>query len=207
MTETMQKRKCVILDLDDVINNFLGYLCYIHNHKHNTSVSPSQIITWALDTDDNSDIFGEVNKDATLDKTFKEYENEGLYAILPVFYEAKQAFKIYRDLGYAIVFLTARDEKFRKQTELNLWANDLIPDKMIFAKDKVKMINELAERFEIIMFCDDRAQTVKSVNTNCKVKYPVLINKSHNKDAKLSQNIIRADDLLGTIKYLTKKEV
>lgn len=205
MTETMNKRRAIILDLDDCVFDFIGHLCLLHNKKYNTHITRSHITRFDLDVEER-DIYGVVLKNATLEKTFKELEPYGLYAVLPVFYEAKQAFKIFKDLGYAIIFLTARSEKFRKQTEIAIWLNDIIPDKLVFNKNKVNAINSLSEKYEIVMFADDKPQTVKSVNTNCKVKYPILITRTYNEKAKLSQNIYRCNDLLETIKFLIKKE-
>jgi len=69
-----------------------------------------------------------------------------------------------------------------------LVANDIEFDGLIMSKDKATEINRLQERFNVVMFADDRASTVRSVNNNCDVKYPILVNRAHNERYKsLSQ--------------------
>jgi hypothetical protein len=55
------------------------------------------------------------------------------------------------------------------------------------------------------MFIDDNANTVKIIYENCKVENVCIVEKAHNKNIELDENIIRVDSLFESIRYL--KEV
>jgi uncharacterized HAD superfamily protein len=203
----MEKRpKAVCLDLDDTVLDFIGQLCIVHNQKHKTFVTRSEVVGYPLKGDEVENIYGTLVEGENLEKTFKELEPHGLYAVLPVFQEAKQALELIREMGYKIIFMTARPPQFREQTELSLIVNHIKYDMLLFEIDKATAINKLNEQYEVVLFADDKASTVRAVNNKCQVKYPILINRAHNERYKsLSQKIIRANDLLETIKLLRKE--
>jgi len=198
------KCKAIVSDLDDCIVDFIGFLCLIHNKKHRTTITRGDIVNYPMNEVEAEDIDGNVTKGITLYKTFKDLESHGLYAVLPDFPEAKQAIRMIKDeLGYKIILMTARAEKFRDQTELNLLRNNIPYDELYFSKNKADDINKLKEKYDIHLFADDRASTVREVNLKCKIKYPILINRPHNERYKvLAKEIIRANDLLEVVKYL-----
>jgi predicted secreted acid phosphatase len=207
LTKQRRKKKAVVLDLDDTVFDFLGYLITLHNALHSTAVTKEDVKTWDLDDDAGTeDIYGRIHEDATLGKTFHDFESHGLYAVLPLVFGARQAIRIYDEFGYSIIFLTARDKKFEKDTILALLDKDIPYEKLLFNKDKAAEIKKLEKSYDIVLFADDRAASVKSVNNNCKVKTPVLINRPHNNNAKISQRIVRVRDLLETVKFLEENK-
>jgi len=197
-----QKPKAVCLDVDDVIADFIGFLILIHNKRHKTYLTRNEISGYPMKGDEIEDIYGDIVPNENIIKTFKDLEPHGLYAILPIFPEARQAMILMKELGYKIILMTARPTKFKEQTILNLQRNDVPYDELFFEKDKAEKINKLKDKYDIVLFADDRASTVKSVNNNCNVQYPVLVNRPHNEKSSLSKNITRVDDLLETIKLL-----
>jgi uncharacterized HAD superfamily protein len=99
--------------------------------------------------------------------------------------------------------LTARNERFRLATEYNLNDQDIYYDELYFSKDKVKIIKQLSKEYNIVMFADDKASTVKSVAESCKVKNIFLINKAHNKEEEIDEEEVkRANDLMDCLKEL-----
>jgi len=205
--ETSQLPRAIVLDIDDTICDFLGQLCLLHNRLHNTHVTRADVVGYPLKGEDElEDIHGNIVRDANIEKTFRKYEPHGLYAVLPVFPEAKQAIEIMQELGYKIILMTARPKQYEEQTKLSLMSNNIKYDRLIFDYKKADRILELKEEFDIIMFADDRASTVKNVNNNCSIKYPILINKPHNENASTSQKITRVDDLLEVVKFLKEEK-
>ena len=52
MVTKSKKRKIptVILDIDDTICSFMGFLCFLYNSKHNTSISESDLTEWGFES-------------------------------------------------------------------------------------------------------------------------------------------------------------
>ena len=78
MTRQKRKKKAVVLDLDDTVFDFLGYLITLHNEIYNTAVNREDVKSWDLDDDTGTeDIYGRIHEDATLGKTFHDFEAHG----------------------------------------------------------------------------------------------------------------------------------
>ncbi len=199
------KPKAIVLDYDDTVVAFLQTLCRIHNLKHGTCLTDHDIKTWNFDDIDIIDARGVRVIGKELRETFKITEEHGLYALLPPLDYAKYALDTMSEIGYKIIIMTARDERFRETTELNALERELTYDEMHFSKDKVKTIKELSKIYNIVMFVDDKASTVQSVSENCRVKQVCLINKAHNKSVEVDEEeIIRVNDLMDCVKALKR---
>jgi len=199
-----KKEKIVVLDADDTIFDFLGGLCKVHNKRNGTCITPADIEDWNFESLEMKDARGNVVKGVDFRKTFTDYEADGLYVGLDILGDADFALELIKKLGYKIIILTARDDKYGKQTELNLIFNRISSyvDDIFFKADKVKKIKELSKVYHVVMFVDDRATTVASVLDNCNVDKVFLVDKGHNKTVELDEEIIRVKDLYGTVKYL-----
>jgi hypothetical protein len=207
------KPKVIILDVDDTILDFCGFLCSLHNKKYGTCISPNDLTDWNFSSVEVKDANGNVVLGSQLRATFEEYEADGLYVGLDVLGDADFALEIMKKLGYKIILLTARNEKFGKQTELNLIMNKIYQfiDEIHFKSDKnienfkTNKIKELSKIYNIQLFADDRAETVMQISENCKVDKIFLINKAHNKNIEIEdENIVRVGDLMEAVRYLKK---
>jgi len=203
--EESKKRKrrpyAVVLDYDDTCVDFIGFLCTLHNHLHGTCMTRRDVVNWCFSDIDMKDARGHTVTGAEFNSTFKEWENDGLYASLPALKDARRAIDLMKTLGYKVIILTARDEKYRKQTELNAMHQHLKYDELHFSNDKVKTIRELSKVYNIKMFADDKASTVISIAEKCKVKHVFLIDQEHNSDID-DDDIVRVKDIMETIRYL-----
>lgn len=196
------KPRAVVVDYDDTVADFSGFLCHLHNKIHHTSIVTNDITTWEFEDIRVNDVRGNIVTGEELNRTFKEYEPEGLYAILPVISEAKSALKIMRLLGYKIIILTARKPEHEKQTMLNLLHNDVVYDELYFEEDKVKKIKELSKKYNIQVFADDKLETIEDVVENCKVRKVYLIDKAHNRTEDIDDEIIRITNLFEVVRDL-----
>jgi uncharacterized HAD superfamily protein len=204
-----KKPKAVILDLDDVIVDFLGGLCELYNKHNKTSLSISDLTEWDWKNLDFKDARGNVVKGEALHKLFGEYESNIYVGLEPLPY-ALRALDTIRMYGYKIFIITARNCSFGKSTELNLMFKK-IPHDEVFHKDskeqktedfKVNKIKELSKMYHISFFVDDKLETAQAVFDNCRVDRVYLLNKSHNKEFEVSEDIIRINDLVETIRHL-----
>lgn len=202
----MKKPKAIVLDCDDVIVDFMGYLCWFHNNKYHTDITRNELKEYPIKDSERADIFGRLVKDQDLYKTFKEQEPFGLYRLLPAFIEARQAMEFIEDLGYSIIVMTARDSRYEIDTCASLNAQSLPWDKVILTKDKPGEINKLKEKYDVVMFVDDRLDTVVKVGKECGLEYNICMNKSWNAyGGDMSHDkprILRVNDLMEVIKYL-----
>lgn len=202
MTKRKYKKKVTIWDLDDTCCHFLPELCRLHNKLYGTCVNETDIQDWNFDSLEIKDARGNIVTGKQLRETFKEYEEHGLYSILPFISDAKQTLMFVKKLGYKIIFLTARPPKFEKATILNLIKNDIDYDELYFEEDKVKKIKELSKIYNVQLFVDDKASTVEQVNEKCKVNNVYLINKSYNRDEEVDEDVIRIDNIMECLKKL-----
>lgn len=198
------KLKTIVLDYDDTVVDFLGGLCRIHNKRYNTCISANDIQDWDFSSLEVKDARGNVVKGSELKKTFIAYEDDGLYVGLEMLGDADFALELMKKLGYKVIILTARDEKFGKQTELNLIFNRIAQyvDEVYFKADKVKKIKDLSRTHHIVLFADDKASTVQAVAEECTVDNIFLIEKPHNKNIECDESVMRVRDLLDTVRYL-----
>jgi len=203
--EHKRKRRpyAIVLDYDDTVVDFIGFLCMVHNSIHGTCMTRRDVINWGFKDINMKDARGNTVTGAEFTKTFEEWEENGLYAALPAFKDARRAVDIMRKMGYKIIILTARDEKYRKQTELNAMHQHIYYDELHFSDDKVKTIRELSKTYNIKMFADDKAETVLKIVEKCKVKHVFIIDQEHNKDIDDDEeDIIRVRDIMEAIRYL-----
>jgi len=196
------KPKAVIVDIDDTITNFLPFLCFLHNKLNNTSITEKDITSWNFDNIEFKDVRGNETTGDELRATFRNFEDHGLYAILPPINDARFALDIIHELGYRIILMTARNAKYESQTVLNLIANRFKYDELYFEKDKVKKIKELAKTYNIVLFADDKLDTVIKVSENCNCKKIFLIDKHHNSVVELDEEITRIDNLFEAVRCL-----
>jgi len=197
-----KRKKITCLDLDDCVFDFLGTLLHFYNEKNGTCVTEFDLKTWDFGGIVVKDAKGNEIKGEDIRKFFKEIEDHGLYAFCPVFLPAKQAITMLNEWGYKVIFITSRDPKYQKTTELALAINNIPYYKLIFNWDKCKVINELSEKFEVIGFCDDKLSTVEAVKEKCNLKFNFVASKAHNKDSELKEGIIRVNNLLEMLRYL-----
>lgn len=193
----MTKEKCIILDCDDVICDFVGYVCTLHNKIHKTTHTKYDLKEYNLPIRSEAiDIEGNPVEKG-LYKTFKEYENHGLYSVLPVFEESRQAMQLLKMLNYKIIILTARDPKFKKVTELFLIHQNLPYDELYFSKDKASVLNELNEKYDVVAFVDDKTETILSVKEKCKIRNICLMDQPQNRKDKVgNKGIERINSLM-----------
>jgi len=198
-----RKPKAIVVDLDDTVVGFLQALCKSHNKKYGTCVSHNDIQSWDFEDVDITDARGNRVTGADLIGTFKLYEDNGMYAALKPLDYAKYALDTAHEIGYSVIIVTARNEKYRIATEYNLNDQDIYYDELYFSADKVKTLKELSKKYNLVMFADDKLATVNAIAENCRVKNVFLINKGHNKNYELEDEVVkRADDLMDCLKEL-----
>jgi uncharacterized HAD superfamily protein len=201
------KKKAIVLDIDDTIVQFCSFLCFLHNNLHGTSVSHHDLKQWSFDGLDIKDVRGNRVTGKELKKTFRLYEPDGLYSILPVIKDARFAIKIMKELGYKIILMTARKKEFQRQTILNLVAHNIQYDEVYFtpSHDKAKKIQNISKKYNVVMFADDRYETVKDVNDKCKIEHLFLVNMPYNNAIELdpsTDRIQRINNLFEAIRHL-----
>lgn len=204
----MRKRKIkdsvTIIDIDDTLFNFTGFLCYLYNKLNGTCVSSSDIKEWNFDNLELIDARGNKVIGKNLRNLMYEYETE-IYSALPLLENVKFALDTIKAIGYKIILLTARKDCFKKSTIVSLLSNELPYDEIIFDWDKAKIINDLSKKYIIKLFIDDNAQTIDAVAQLNKVEHICLLDKPHNRNFQIEDGIIRVESLFDSIRYL--KEV
>lgn len=178
----------IVLDFDDTCSSFLGSLCDTHNSIWGGTIHPSNITAWNWDDIDVKDSRGNRVLGKELENTFKKYER-CIYSQMPPFRDTKKTLDMIKHWNYHIIVVTARDEKFRLETEFNFKAYGLPIDELYFTSDKVSKIKELSKRFRIAAFADDKASTVESINNNCKVNKTYMVRAGHNADVEVDDDI------------------
>lgn len=208
------KPKAIVLDYDDTVVDFIGGLCRLHNKKYGTCITANDIRDWNFNSLNVKDIDGKTVVGSQLQATFAEYEPEGLYVGLNMLEYAFSALEIMKQKGYVIIILTARSERYHKQTELNLIFNkiDLLVSRVYckpcdwpgIEKFKVKRLKELSKEFNIVAFADDKLETVQQVNEFCNVANLFLVERGHNLDHEVDEKVIRVKNILEMLRYLKK---
>lgn len=200
----IRKEKAIVVDYDDTVVGFLQSLCKAHNKKYGTCISHNDLKSWDFDDVDITDARGNRVTGKDLRETFQIYEENGMYAALKPLDYAKYALDTAHEIGYKVIIVTARKEKFRVATEYNLNDQDIYYDELYFSSDKVKTIKQLSKTYNIVMFADDKTSTVVNIAENCRgVKSVFLINKAHNKGDEFDEESIkRANDLMDCVKEL-----
>ena len=202
MAKTKTKIPTVVLDIDDTVVHFCNFLCYAYNNIHHTSITESDLTTWDFTTTKVTDHSGKTVSGVEIRQFFKDYEAHGFYTALPPIKESVLAIDFIRKMGYKVILLTARDEKYRKDTELNFSINKIQYDEIIFNAEKVKQINKLARKHNIVAFADDKYDYVRDVAETDKVNICYLINKAHNLSVNTGDDLIRVNDLLEIVRTL-----
>ena len=194
-----------VLDFDDTCVNFIGGIIRLFNQRNNTCLMERDIEVWGFENLKFKDARGNEINGKDLHDLFLEYEKHGLYVGLPLLDSVKEALEWFKKLGYKVIILTARDEKYGKDTELNLKiVHDIAKyvDQVIFEKDKVTKLQELGKTHRIALFADDRACTIKDVAEFCKVEHVVLIDKPHNKNEDIGEHAKRVRNLFECVRFL-----
>ena len=199
-----KKEKIIVVDYDDTVVDFMGFLCRIHNKLNGTCITPSDFKEYDFDKVEIKDVRGNIVHGTEVRDTFLEYESHGLYSALYILPEARFALKFMRELGYKIFILTARKEEYEKQTIMNMLNLNIPYDEVIFCPSdlKAKKIRQLSKTYNIQMFADDKASTVKDVAESTNVNHVVCINQAHNRDEDFDEDVIRVDTLFEAVRLL-----
>lgn len=186
----MNRKKTIVVDYDDTIADFTGYLCQLHNGLYNTLYSPSDFNNYKLPKE--------------LLSTFKEYENHGIYSALKLLPDSRKALRYAKMIGYHIIIMTARKREYEKQTKMNIIYNNLPYDELLFVPSvrKASRIKALLKNYDISLFADDKATTINRVDKMQIVDKVILINKPHNMLDTFSSNVIRCNTLFDAVKHL-----
>ena len=178
--EMNEREKAVVLDIDDTLLDFCAHLCEIHNGLNGTAYKRDDLIEWSLPLE--------------LNKTFQEYERE-LYLSQPIIPKVRKQLELFRNRGYKILLMTAREEVYYKETKFNLALNKIKYDELFFNKNKALKINRLSERYDIHSFADDKAYTVNRVKRETDTKFVYLINMPSNRNEEIEPGVIRINNL------------
>ena len=192
MSGRKMKPKAIILDIDDVIGDFCGDLCWVHNMVNGTCVTANDIRGWNFETLKVSDRNGNEVIGSDLRETFRFWEEHGLYASLNIKPRVSEAIAVMRLFGYKVIFLTARDSRFREETKLNFWRNGIKfrDDELILREDddkenfKTKKIKQLSKDYNIQMFVDDKYSTIEHVADNTNVNIVCLMETASTRNLK-----------------------
>jgi phosphoglycolate phosphatase-like HAD superfamily hydrolase len=199
----MAKIPTVIVDYDDVCAPFIEPLAQTHNWLRGTFLSASDFKTWNFNDMEIIDVHGNTTRGNEIYATMKEYELE-IYSSMEPYSDTRFALETIRAIGYKVIILTARPEQFRKQTLFNINKNKLSFDEVIFDWDKAKVIQELSKTHCVKLFVDDNSATIQAVWEKCKVDTVCLMERKHNSDAELDDEIKRVGSLIDCVKYLKK---
>ena len=153
MADRVMKPKAVVLDIDDVIDDFCGGLCWVHNLINNTHVSANDIRDWNFETLKVRDKNGNEVIGSDLRKTFEYWEEHGLYAdlkLLPGVYDAIK--RINEEAG--------SDFKTRKIKQLSRKYNI-----QFFADDKYSTVEHVAENTNVNTVCLIETASTKDLPT------------------------------------------
>ena len=200
----MAKKKAVCLDIDDTVLDFAGTLCRLYNNKNETCLSATDLASWDFKDINLVDARGNKASGKDLREMFLEYEKHGLYATLPLFADAREALHILEIIDYDVIFITARNEKYRIETEIALVMSNVKYAKLIFAEDKAAAINRLKKEYSIRAFADDKAETVDAVADRCDLEYTFLLDKPYNQAYVIKEDsgITRIKSVLEILRHL-----
>lgn len=200
----MAKRKVVCLDIDDTVLDFASTLTRLYNSKKGTCLSVTDLATWDFKDVNLVDARGNKASGKDLRDMFLEYEKHGLYAALPLYPEAREALHILEVIDYDVIFITARDERYKVDTEISLVMAGVKYSKLLFSSDKSVAINKLKKEFNVKAFADDKAETVDTVAEKCDLEYTFLLDKPYNLSHPIKEDsgIIRIKSILEMLRYL-----
>ena len=177
----MKKPIAGIYDIDDTCVNFVGHTCSIHYWLKGEDIKESDLTEWRLPD--------------SLNKTFRDYE-ELIYASQRALPKVIKALDRFRENGYKIILMTARDSEHKRVTEFNLAFNKIRYDgEIYFNKNKSLKINRLSELYDIRMFVDDKLSTVNKVRQETDVPFVYLINTYANRNEEVVDGVIRINNL------------
>jgi len=202
MTTKKRKPKAVVVDCDDILYDFVPYLCFLYNKINATHLSASDVKEWEFENIKIKSADGSVATGEGLRAVMNRFEDHGLYTLAPLVKDAKIALEIIKSFGYKIIILTARPERFGEQTYHYFLAKDISYDELIFSWDKVAVINKLSAKYDIELFIDDKYKTVEAVNKYCKVKHTCIATMAHNEDIEEDEGITRVNNLFECVRYL-----
>lgn len=204
MAKRKMKPKAVVFDGDEVLVGFLLGLCDLYNKRNGTCITPSDIKEYDINKAHMVDVNGNEVEGKDLMQTFRDNEDHGIYALLDPLPYVERALNIVHKFGYRIIVLTARNEKYRTETENNFLKHNLHFDEIIFSEshEKAKVIRKLAKTYNIVSFADDKATTCVDVNENTNVKQVYIVTQKHNEDFELDDEIQRVDSIFEIVRDL-----
>lgn len=136
----MSKKLKICLDIDNVIVDFLGQFIRVFNLKKNTRLVISDITSF-LPHESLESLISEND----WDDIFAYCEENGLYATLKSYDGARTSIENLMKEGHEVYCLTARNSKFRGETEMSFLLNGLPNLKIYYApKSKYRMLKKLA---------------------------------------------------------------
>lgn len=143
----MSKQKLIVLDVDQVVLDFLGQFIKFYNLKYNKRVSPDDITSFLPSVD----MRHVINEDEW-EEAFEEFESNGGYSSLQAIEGARTSINNILAAGHKIVFVTARHSKFRGETEMSFILNKIPLQKTYFVpRGKRAILKQLQPDF----FVDD----------------------------------------------------
>jgi len=202
IVKNKSKTPTIITDVDDVLFHFLDYTCFLFNSKNGTSITESDLTTWGFENTKITDSNGRLVDGKQIRDFFEDYEAHGLYSALPPIKNSILALSLIRKMGYKIIALTARKPQFEKDTEISFITHGIQIDEVIFGADKPKEIKKLAKKHNIVAYADDRYSYIKDANETNYVGTCFLVNKAHNKQEVIEEDVRRVNDLLEMVRFL-----
>ena len=156
------KRPIVLLDMDDVINNFLTYLCTMYNETHGTKYKASDITDWDLTKTIGADV-------ADI------FTAEGFFEKVPSKRGSITAIKkLIKSQKYDIYIITACQTN-RELEEKCHWLENLVPE---FKQERIiKCSEKYIIRGDVLV--DDRIKNLEDCSPYMRC---VLFDAPHNKD-------------------------
>ena len=174
------KKKAFVSDIDDTCLDLMRAVLTLHEMKTGVKYERADILEYSLPKD--------------LAGTLYKYE-DWIYLSMPILPKIKNTLKKFKELGYSIILMTARDSKYAEVTEFNLAMNGVEYDEIFFNKNKSLKINRLSEKYSIEYFVDDRLATVNKVKRDTDVRNVILINTYANKNKEVEEGVIRINNL------------
>jgi len=160
------KRKVILLDIDDVILDFIGTLCHAYNNQQQeVHIHPEDILDFQLNT----------AKGINLMQFFLAQERSSLiYREIPFLKDAETFLKGIEAAGLDLILITARGTEHRKTTEQSLKAAGVRYHSLFMYKNKAAIIEKLMDEYDIITYVDDAVHNLESV-AKLEPNFPIFL--------------------------------
>ena len=183
------KELAIVADADDCLVGFSDTAVELTNLMLKTCYTREDLNTWDLPKE--------------VYDTYKKYEGVGFYGCMPVLPGVVETLNDIRSsYRMKIIILTAREEKFRDITILNLKMKGVVYDEIIFSKKKGEELIKLSEKYEIKMFVDDKLENVEEAISTGMVGTVCLMDMRHNRVLGLDEKIKRVRSLRECLQYV-----